>query len=286
MNLRFSKEVRDHGALREAYNALTEKTFGFSFEPWYRMGYWGDFHVPYTLFDGGRAVANVSVNRMEILFGGAVRPCFQLGTVMTDPAYRRRGLSRRLMEEVLQDCRGAPVFLFANESVLDFYPRFGFQKREQHRFYLCPEKALGLGKRLDMTAPRDREMLLDYYKRGNPFSRIQAVNGEGLLMFYCTGSMARCVRFLPDFDAVVIGEQEGETFCCFDVFCGEGYALPDLLAAAAAPGTRRACPAFTPRDAAPFETRLIPGEEDALFVLDSGGLFDWTPLLFPVISHT
>ena len=108
MNLYFSREIRQHDALRGAYNALTEGTFGFSFEVWYRMGYWGDFHVPYALFDGGRAVANVSVNRMEVLYDGAVRRCFQLGTVMTDPAYRRRGLARRLMEEVLRDCRGEP----------------------------------------------------------------------------------------------------------------------------------------------------------------------------------
>ena len=98
MNLYFSREIRQNDALRGAYNALTERTFGFSFEAWYRMGYWGDFHVPYALFDGGRAVANVSVNRMEVLFDGAVRQCFQLGTVMTDPACRRRGYARRLVE--------------------------------------------------------------------------------------------------------------------------------------------------------------------------------------------
>lgn len=286
MNLYFSREIRQNDALRGAYNALTERTFGFSFEAWYRMGYWGDFHVPYALFDGGRAVANVSVNRMEVLFDGAVRQCFQLGTVMTDPACRRRGLARRLMEEVLRDCRGDPVFLFANGSVLDFYPRFGFQKREQHRFSMRPEKAAGLGEQLDMSVPRDREMLLDYYRRGNPFSRIQTVNAESLLMFYCTGPMGGCVRYLPDFDAVIIAEQEGDTLRCYDAFCGGGHALPDLLAAASAPGTRRACPAFTPKDAAPFEISPITGGEDALFVLDGGGLFDWGPLLFPVISHT
>ena len=102
MNLYFSREIRQNDALRGAYNALTERTFGFSFEAWYRMGYWGDFHVPYALFDGGRAVANVSVNRMEVLFDGAVRQCFQLGTVMTDPACRRRGYAAEAVERVIR----------------------------------------------------------------------------------------------------------------------------------------------------------------------------------------
>ena len=90
MELQFSKQVRHSAALRAAYNALTQETYGFSFEPWYQAGYWGDAHVPYTLFDGGRAVSNVSVNRMELLLDGQARSCVQLGTVMTGPAYRGR----------------------------------------------------------------------------------------------------------------------------------------------------------------------------------------------------
>ena len=103
MELQFSKQVRHSAALRAAYNALTQETYGFSFEPWYQAGYWGDAHVPYTLFDGGRAVSNVSVNRMELLLDGQARSCVQLGTVMTGPAYRGRGLSRRLVEVVLAE---------------------------------------------------------------------------------------------------------------------------------------------------------------------------------------
>ena len=47
MELQFSKQVRHSAALRAAYNALTQETYGFSFEPWYQAGYWGDAHVPY-----------------------------------------------------------------------------------------------------------------------------------------------------------------------------------------------------------------------------------------------
>ena len=286
MELQFSNQVRDSAALRAAYNALTQKTYGFSFEPWYQSGYWGSSHVPYTLFDGGKAVANASLNRMDLRCGGEVRTCVQLGTVMTDPAYRGQGLSRRLMEAVLADCAGETVFLFANDSVLEFYPRFGFQKKAQVRFSRDLGRPRGLGRRLDMASAGDRELLLEYYKKTNPFSKIQTVNGEGLLMFYCTGPMAECVFHLPDFDAVAVAEAEGDALHCYDVYCGAGQSLQDILEALAPPGIRRAQLEFTPLDPAPFETSPVPEEEDAMFVLNGGGIFGWEPFLFPVISHT
>ena len=242
--------------------------------------------MPYTLFDGGRAVSNVSVNRMELLLDGQARSCVQLGTVMTAPAYRGRGLSRRLMEAVLAECAGETVFLFANESVLEFYPRFGFQKKAQVRFSMDLGRPRGRGRRLDMASAGDRELLLRHYKKTNPFSKIQTVNGENLLMFYCAGPMAECVSYLPDFDAVAVAEAEGDVLHCYDVYCGAGQSLPDILEALAPPGTRRVRLEFTPVDPAPFETSPVPDEEDAMFVLNDTGIFGWEPFLFPVISHT
>lgn len=286
MELQFSNQVRCNGALRAAYNALTQKTYGFSFESWYQSGYWGNAHVPYTLFDGGQAVANVSVNRMDLLLDGEVRTCFQIGTVMTDPAYRGHGLSRRLMEAVLAGHAGETVFLFANDTVLEFYPRFGFEKKAQVRFSAGLGRPRGLARRLDMASPEDRRLLLEHYKKANPFSKIQTVNGEGLLMFYCTGPMAECVFHLPEFDAVAVAEAEGDVLHCYDVYCEAGPRLSDILEALAPPGTRRVCLEFTPVDSASFEITPVPEEEDAMFVLNGRGLFGWEPFLFPVISHT
>ena len=40
------------------------------------------------------------------------------------------------MEQVKEDWekRYDFIFLFANESVLDFYPKFGFERKEQYQF--------------------------------------------------------------------------------------------------------------------------------------------------------
>ena len=49
---------------------------------------------------------------------------------MTKETYRDQGLSRRLIEEILKDYQGKVdmIFLFTNETVLEFYPKFGFSR--------------------------------------------------------------------------------------------------------------------------------------------------------------
>lgn len=276
--------------LRAEYNRLTMETFGFSFEDWYQNGYWSEFHMPYTLFQEGKAIANVSVNKQEILWREKVYHCIQLGTIMTDRAYRNQGLSRILMEEVKHDWEGKcdAMFLFANESVLDFYPRFGFERKAQYQFCAKPDRALGLCKKLDMNSQCDREFLKAYYEKRNPFSEMQVIHNFGLLMFYCCSFMKDCVYYSQENDAVVIMEQEDGVLQCYDIFCDKGKNMMDILSCAAAPGTKMVRLGFTPCEKKCFEVTMHDDPDDALFVLRQKGreICDIGEALFPVISHT
>ena len=54
---------------------------------------------------------------------------------MTSPEYRHRGRIKQIMKEVDADFADKDgVFLFANDSVLDFYPKFGFKKADEYRY--------------------------------------------------------------------------------------------------------------------------------------------------------
>ena len=121
---------RHDRALRQSFNALAEQTFGgLNFENWYQMGYWGENYDPHSIVIDGKVVANVSVNRCDLVIGGQRKKIYQLGTVMTDPEYRNRGLGRAIMEALepmLSQADG--VYLFGNDSVVDYYPRFGFRR--------------------------------------------------------------------------------------------------------------------------------------------------------------
>lgn len=304
-----SKAVMPNDAMRKEFNKLAEKTFRLSFESWYQSGYWSPLNMPYTLFDGEKAVANCSVNHMELLWNGQIHRYIQLGTVMTDEAYRRQGLSRFLMNEIMKDwkenCDG--MFLFANHTVLDFYPKFGFQKETQYQFGKSmgrtadrnpgmptertaggkTEKKTGSVRKLDIDSSQDLELLKSRYENGNPFSRLQAVNGFGLLMFYAGSFMKDCIYYLPEYDAVVIAEQNGTVMYCYDIFCKENREFMGILMAIAGEETEYVTLKFTPEDGYGFEAVLIQDDDDTLFVLkDKENIFRKEPLFFPEISHT
>ena len=126
-------------ALRRSFDALAQRTFGLTFEDWYQNGFWGDDYVPYSVVVDGAVAANVSVNRTDFVLDGEKKRFIQLGTVMTDERYRGRGMIRRLMAEVERDCAGKAdgVYLFANDTVLDFYPKFGFRRAARQAPCAC-----------------------------------------------------------------------------------------------------------------------------------------------------
>ena len=118
--MELDKHIRDNAARRESFMALAERVFGLSFREWYAGGWWSERYRPYVLAHGDRVLACIAVNVMDTAWRGKDRRYIQLGTVMTDPACRGQGLSRRLMEAVLADWEDAcdGIYLFANETVL------------------------------------------------------------------------------------------------------------------------------------------------------------------------
>jgi GNAT superfamily N-acetyltransferase len=65
---------------------------------------------------------------MNLNVFGEKKRYIQLGTVMTHPDYQGQGLSRVLLKKAIADYRDKCdlIFSFANNSVLNFYPKFGF----------------------------------------------------------------------------------------------------------------------------------------------------------------
>ena len=128
------KNYRDNKELRESFNKLAEATFGLNFEGWYQTGYWGDNYNPYSIVIDGEVVSNVSVNKTNMLVNGEIKHFIQLGTVMTSESYRNRGYIRMIMNEILSDYSEIVdgMYLFANDSVCEFYPKFGFVKSKEY----------------------------------------------------------------------------------------------------------------------------------------------------------
>lgn len=123
---------------RHMLNDLTRRTFCFDFEDWVTGGFCEGTYIPYSFEENGRIVSNASANIMDFVQNGKRRKYIQIGTVMTDEAYRRRGLAGKLVRKILDDnldsCDG--VYLFANLDALDFYRALGLSEGAQYQYTL------------------------------------------------------------------------------------------------------------------------------------------------------
>ena len=122
---------KDNSSYTEAYHRFISTVFpGISFEPWQKAGFWTKDYLPYSIIQKGNIISNVSVSLMTVLVNGERLDAAQIGAVGTVPEYRKQGLSRLLINHVIDiySKKSDLIFLFANDSVMDFYPKFGFIK--------------------------------------------------------------------------------------------------------------------------------------------------------------
>lgn len=288
MSLIINKDIKDNKKLRESFFELAIQTFDTSFEAWYQGGYWTDKYIPYAMLDGEKVVANASVNIIDTVIDGKSKRYIQLGTVMTDITYRNKGLSRRLMDEILSDwlTKCDAIYLFANKTVLDFYPKFGFVRENEYQCSIPIMPKSEKIKKLNMSYKEDRNFLKKYYAKSNPFSALPMLNNYGLLMFYCSAFMKDYVFYCKEFDAVVVAMLNNDTLMCFDIYCDENKSLIDILSAVSSEETRRVVFGFSPKHTVDCIVNAIIGDDETLFILKSkDNVFAQNKIMFPSLSH-
>lgn len=286
-NMKLVKHYRNDKTLRESFNALAEATFGLNFENWYQNGFWGDSYDPYSVVIDGKVVANVSVNRTDMVIGGERKRLYQLGTVMTDPEYRNRGFIRAIMEEVDRDLAGADgVYLFGNDNVVEFYPKFGFVSGKEY-IYTRPVEQAGENRMVNvpMDGPEGWEKLRRAMEE-NVFSLgCRMVGNPGLIFFYVAQFMQDCVYYNKELDVWAIAELEEGSLLLHDVFSTQDITL-DAVVAAFGEEVKLVTLGFAPADAAGFTVEEYH-EEDCNFFIRGQGLADFADkkLRIPSLSH-
>ena len=281
------KHYRDNKALRRSFNALAEKTFGLNFEGWYQNGFWGDNYDPYSVVIDGEVVANVSVNKTDMMIGGQRKRIYQLGTVMTAEEYRNRGLIRAIMAEVEQDIRDADgVYLFANDSVTEFYPKFGFQKGTEHIYSKAVDQS-GENRMVNvpMETSADWAVLSKAMEASTFRGGCDMVGNPELIFFYVSQFMQECVFHSAELDAYVIAELEDGELLLHNVFCPNAVSLEDVIAAFGGE-VKKVNLGFAPEEIAGFDIQELCEEECTFFV--KGGVFEdfeARKLRIPSLSH-
>lgn len=209
----------------------------------------------------------------------------QLGTVMTHPEHRGLGLSRLLLEAILAEYQGKAelIYLFANRSVLEFYPKFGFEAQPEYVYrYTNPSQPTPL-QRLALSEPAAADTLLRCYAHGNPLSALYSVGNRGLLRFH-TAFLEEQIYFVPEYDAVMIAKVEGHTMTLYELLGKEfpSSALGQLMPQ----GVTELRLGFSPKDTTGLNCRLLEEADNTLFVLQGGEpIFQKDRLCFPLLSH-
>lgn len=284
-------------AARSALNALTRATFGFSFESWYAAGWWAGDYLPYAFEEDGRLLSNVSVNRMRFLLDGQERRFIQLGTVMTDPAYRHQGLASRLMRAAMDDFAGRcdGFYLFGDLGALGFYDQLGFSRICETRYtlrasareaLLCSPAREGGFAPVDPADAAMKARYVDLVRCGAPYAALEQLSRLSLTMFY-TASMKR-VLYAPALDCFAVLERDGGDLCLQSVACAQRLPLEAVLAYLP-PFTGTLTLGFAPcgGDEVLFDAQPFDGGEDyRLFILgDALREIETRRLCFPVLSH-
>ncbi|MEX1030692.1 MAG: GNAT family N-acetyltransferase [Paenibacillaceae bacterium] len=231
----FIKDYKGIEQYRLSFNELAHRTFGIDFESWYQRGCWNDRYINYSFLHEHKVIANVSVNLMDIILDRQVYSAVQIGTVMTDPAYRNQGLSRRLMEIVIEKYRTSCnfMYLFANKSVLNFYSKFGFTQALEptYSFDLKPVVTnIPIIRKLNIHSQEDWNLLLKLHSLRTPISsQCGVMNAEGIFTWYCLNVFSDDIYVLEDLSTVVIYQQEGHLLHLYDIVSAKEVRLSELV---------------------------------------------------------
>jgi len=280
--MKLLKNIHLDPTLTPSFYAITKEHFGFDFSEWIQNGYWDENFTSYAMVEGEEVVSYLTASRLMLCDNGKAVNLLQLGTVCTRKAYRRRGYSRVLIEAALADAKDLDgAFLYANDTVVDFYPRFGFRKAEESDYKLfvssCGEKRV---KETDLSDPETLKRVKKAVYEAASYTPFGA-KLPNLAMFYLP---METVYEDPKTGAFFVAEAEGDTLHLSAVYAKTTLSLKE---AAEAFGREITVihPQYLPFETPDEQTTLV--EEDTSFFVQ-GPYFDtWSSeKRLPIFNRT
>ncbi|WP_246092792.1 GNAT family N-acetyltransferase [Terrilactibacillus laevilacticus] len=274
--LNYIKDYKNEENLRKSYNELATMVFGINFEDWYQKGFWSNRYIPFSYIDGGKVVANVSVNVLDLIIKGEKKRALQIGTVMTHPDYRNRGLSASLMNKVLDEYKDNYdfMYLFANQSVLNFYPKFGFKLVNEYQFsmdFLSGNSDRTGIRKLNGNNAEDINFIYKFATERVPVSEhFGTGNAQGILMFYCLYVFYNDIYYLEQEDVIVICKKEDKQMDIFDILSKKEIDIDEILTKITCEDTKKIVFHYTPDYKGIHTKSDIFNGSEVLFVRTNG----------------
>jgi len=292
------KIYKDDAALLDSFNELTRNTFGFDFTGWHAAGHFSDMYVPHVVLDKEKVVSNVSVNRMQFDMGGVIKNYIQIGTVMTDDEYRGRGLNRKIMESIMQEYAGKVdgIYLFGNDSVLEYYPKFGFVPCEEYEYYFAYEKDSDVVsyamERVDMAdeaqAKRVYAVMENYFAEPtvpNENDAMYMSENLGLYHFWMDSEYRDNIYYLPECGVYVVAAVEDGKLNLYQII-GKEKADVKRIAKTFGEAFSEVVLGYTPVHKDGLSVRIHKEEDCTLFILGEDlRRVSEKKMMFPILSH-
>ncbi len=234
----FHEDYCAENGMRERLYPLFEFVFDISeniLTDFHQRGLWDPTYHPYTLFDDGRAIANVSMFALPLVVGGKPITVAGIQSVMTHPDYRGQGLMKRLFEVMLHDIdSGFEASLLFTEKP-NLYTKFGFQTVSESCFVLpyehtgvCEERV----RRLNAFDPSDMQLINTLLHLRTPASEHffpLHYKSSFYLNIYDQHAHER-LYYAKDLNAIIVFAVNNDTLELYDLIAPTFQTLEDVCA--------------------------------------------------------
>jgi predicted GNAT family N-acyltransferase len=289
MKYTYIADYKNNNKLRKSFNELAERTFHINFEEWYNNGFWDEKYILHSIVHDEKVIANVFVNIMEFDMDSNKKHYIQLGTIMTDKDYRGQGLSRYLIEKVIDEYKDKTdgIYLFGNDKVINFYPRFGFVKGREYQYSKNIDSVNNIKKieHVDMSDKNNWQRLLNALKNSVSNDKLTMVN-QGIHAFYITGFMSESVYYLAEQDTYVVADVKEENLFIHHIIANHKVDLEKVISYFGS-DIKKVTLGFTPFDGNGYNVEELHIKNCTLFILGKDlENIEKKKLMFPTLSHT
>lgn len=291
MRYSITNKIQNNATLRSSFNRLAHQTFNIDFEVWFQKGYWGDTYMCHSITKDNQVLSNVSTTQMKLRLNGKEVSAIQIGTVMTSPEYRKMGFASELLKMVLNEYESKSdyLYLFPNASVMTFYPKFGFELKNDYKYSIQfkPDNIHECKlEKLNIENQNDLNKIYDYARNRHPLSlKFETLNSERILMWYCINFFSQNISYIKEFDAILIFDISDDVVNIYDIISPNKINLIELVDRISSGISRKVNFYFTPELEDNDFDKLVIQINEPVFVTPSTILFD-NKIAYPITAHT
>lgn len=290
MELELVYDYKNIDILRKSFNNLSQNTFGINFEEWYQKELWNDKYECYSIKVDNKIVSNASVSKYQFIINGKIKNALQIGTVMTDKEYQKKGLAKQIMNFILKKFENEYdiLYLFANNSVADFYPKFGFKRIKQFQLYSTEkiEKSNKfLFQRLNMDNLSDLFLLKKIGLNRLPNSKnFDVINGYEIMFWYCLNVFRDNIYYDDKEDVLVIYTIDNNTLNIHDIILRKNKNYREIIASIITDEIKEISFDFNfDSNNIELDQRILDEDDNILFF--KGDLDETIKIIHPITSH-